>query len=121
MIHLLGVTIPYLISLSLSLSLSAAMEEAIKIFLSISLSESQARALLRNLKLTDGGSLSGKLQNNLGKIVLYWMGGVTQWEGRELVEALVITEGLGRHTVALCSQQGKGLPKVLTEERETWL
>lgn len=83
------------------------MEEAVKVFLTVSLTEFQTKSLLHSLKLTD--SLSGKVQNNLGKIVLFWMGGVSQWEMRELVEGLVVTEGLGRHTSALCIEIGNSL------------
>ncbi len=74
-------------------------------FLSVELSEAQMQSLLRNLPLP-ASSLASKVQGNLGKIVLYWMGGVSQWELRELVEGLVSSEGLGRYTSALCFDQG---------------
>lgn len=80
------------------------VEEALKTFLSISLSEDQLQSLAGNLGLSAAARV--QVQRNLGKIVLYWMGNSGSWEVGELVEALVCTESLGRHTTVLCNEQG---------------
>ena len=80
------------------------VEEALKTFLGVSLSEEQSQSLAKNLGIPPGERR--KMQNNLGTIVLLWMGGSGIWEVGELVEALVCTKSLGRHTTLLCSEQG---------------
>ena len=80
------------------------VEEALKTFLGVSLSEEQSQSLAKNLGIAPGERR--KMQNNLGTIVLLWMGGSGIWEVGELVEALVCTKSLGRHTTLLCSEQG---------------
>ena len=81
-----------------------AVEEALKTFLEVSLTLEQARSLTVNLRLS--GTVSARIGNNLGKIVLAWMGASVGWEVRELVETLVCTKGLGRYTNTLCTNQG---------------
>lgn len=80
-----------------------AVEDAIKAYLKVSLSAEAARSLTSNLAMAE---LFGKIQHNLGKIVLCWMGENVDWEVRELVEGLVFSRTLGRHTTALCTEQG---------------
>ena len=84
---------------------SADLEEAIKIYLTVSLSEEATRSVTQHLGVAE---VFGRVQPNLGSVVLYWMGecgGAVQV--RELVEALVYTQSLGRHTTALCIEQGE--------------
>ena len=80
------------------------VEEAIKAYLLVSLTEEIANSLCGHLGMAE---VSGRLQPNLGKVVLCWVGSSGDWEVRELVEGLVFTRTLGRHTTALCSAHGK--------------
>lgn len=88
------------------------LEEAMKQFLTVPLSKEKAASLLANLGLAFEGC--GRVQNNLGTVILFWMGrsgsgggGGAGWEVGALVDGLVSTESLGKYTTALCSEQGK--------------
>ena len=76
------------------------VEGAIKGYLAVALTEDAAKALTANLGMAE---MFGHIQPNLGKVVLYWMGENADWELRELVEGLVFSRSLGRHTTALCT------------------
>ena len=79
---------------------SAVVEGAIKGYLAVTLTEDAAKALTAKLGMAE---MFGHIQPNLGKVVLYWMGENADWELRELVEGLVFSRSLGRHTTALCA------------------
>jgi hypothetical protein len=82
------------------------VDKALTTFLSVSLTEEQSQSLAKNLGLSHGEMR--RLQPNLGKIVLCWMGsGGGGWEVGELVEALVCTKSIGRYTTELCVESGK--------------
>ena len=81
-------------------TIHAVVEGAIKGYLAVALTEDAAKALTANLGMAE---MFGHIQPNLGKVVLYWMGENADWELRELVEGLVFSRSLGRHTTALCT------------------